>query len=331
MFLTGLITGIILAVVVIMVVVPQKMFLVNESKEGFAETSEKLVQSVADNKWSLPHQYDLQATMDKNGFKVLPVKVFSICQPQFAHKILSGNEDFVTAFDLQNQLEHYDFSDEQVRHIIPEYLIGNVMNEVLKNNIALNLNSFEKFIYAFGDGYLNHLWGQARGKVEGKNGRYWFQLIGKDLFVELRKRISNQYGNLFSFNKNSNQFVNSFLDIPKYICKKKPRMIKNIISTFIEVMDQVGLMPHLQMIEGTPLIGGEGSMAKYRFYSSKKAKDEVADPFSIMTKNAGNIVWAHTSSRDRSDYRTWKYYNYLVIFIVFSIILLFGGILFRSK
>ncbi len=246
-----------------------------------------------------------------------------------SYEMLCPDFGFTSALSLQNQLDTYDFSDEQVRHIIPEYMIGNALNEVLRNNTIINLNSFERFVCSMGDDYLIHLWKQARSKVEGQEGRYWFQKIGKQLVIELRKRFSNEYRNLFSYNSNSNQFVNSFIDIPKYICKKNPRFIKHLLSTFIEVIDQVGMTPHLQMIEGTPLIGAEGSMAKYRFYSSKKERDEVGDPFNMMTKESGQMVWRNTSRQDRSDYYTWKYYNLMVIFIVLTLLLLFAKVLFK--
>lgn len=98
MFLTGLLVGIGLSLILIVVVLPRQMFVINESKLGFDETVEAITQSVQENKWSMPHVYDLQATMKKNGFEVKPVKVFSLCKPEHAYKILSDdNERMVSA------------------------------------------------------------------------------------------------------------------------------------------------------------------------------------------------------------------------------------------
>lgn len=98
MFLSGLIVGIGLTVVLIVVVLPKQMFVINESKLGFDQTVEAITQSVQKNNWSMPHMYDLQATMKKNGFDVNPVKVFSLCKPEHAYKILSDdNERMVSA------------------------------------------------------------------------------------------------------------------------------------------------------------------------------------------------------------------------------------------
>ena len=94
MFLGGLIVGIIITVMAIVVVLPKQMFVVHESKLGFEETVDAITSSAKENKWSMPHQYDLQKTMKKHGFDVKPVKVFSLCKPEHAYEILKSNEEY---------------------------------------------------------------------------------------------------------------------------------------------------------------------------------------------------------------------------------------------
>ena len=97
-FLAGVAAGFAIVFALLFLVIPAKMFMVDESKLGFDETVESITQSAVQNKWSVPHVYDLQATMKKNGFDVKPVKVISLCNPQHAYKILSGErERFVSA------------------------------------------------------------------------------------------------------------------------------------------------------------------------------------------------------------------------------------------
>lgn len=93
MFLTGLISGIILIVLIALYLAPKMLFTVSESKYNFDKTAEMIIESTKQNEWSMPHHYDLQATMDKHGFKVKPVKVFSICKPDLAVRILSEDTD----------------------------------------------------------------------------------------------------------------------------------------------------------------------------------------------------------------------------------------------
>ncbi|MFY9153698.1 MAG: DUF302 domain-containing protein [Prolixibacteraceae bacterium] len=97
-FLAGLFSGIILFALVLSVVASKTMFSVNESKYDFAKTTEIITESVKTNNWSMPHQYNLQKTMENHGFAVRPVVVFSICKPDIAVRILDNdNERHVSA------------------------------------------------------------------------------------------------------------------------------------------------------------------------------------------------------------------------------------------
>ncbi|MBV5313947.1 MAG: DUF302 domain-containing protein [Prolixibacteraceae bacterium] len=91
MFLAGLFSGFVLIGLFLVFVFPRLMFSVNESKYDFNETVEKLTESTKSNNWKMPHEYDLQQIMTNNGFTVRPVKVFSICKPDIAVRIL-GND-----------------------------------------------------------------------------------------------------------------------------------------------------------------------------------------------------------------------------------------------
>lgn len=93
MFLIGLFSGIIILGLFLAFVFPKMMFSVNESKYDFDRTVEILTESTKSNNWKMPYQYDLQQIMANNGFEVEPVKVFSICKPDIAVRILSKDND----------------------------------------------------------------------------------------------------------------------------------------------------------------------------------------------------------------------------------------------
>jgi uncharacterized protein (DUF302 family) len=92
-FIFGALSGAVLTLLVIIVVLPNQMFVEHESKLGFDETVAAIEQSVKDNNWSMPHQYNLQATLSKHGFTVAPVKVLSLCKPEHAHEILKSDKE----------------------------------------------------------------------------------------------------------------------------------------------------------------------------------------------------------------------------------------------
>ncbi len=93
MFLTGLFSGIIIIGLFLAVVLPRMLFTVNESKYDFDKTVEIITEQAQANKWNMPHQYDLQQTMAKHGFEVSPVRVFSLCKPDIAVRILGSDSD----------------------------------------------------------------------------------------------------------------------------------------------------------------------------------------------------------------------------------------------
>ncbi|WP_297086941.1 DUF302 domain-containing protein [uncultured Draconibacterium sp.] len=132
MFLTGLITGILLSVIIIVLVLPKQMFVVNESKYGFEETVAKIEQSVKDNDWSMPHLYDLQATMKKHGFDVKPVKVFSLCKPDHAYKILSSDEERVVSALMPCRVAVYERNGKTYVSMLNSGLFSKLMGNKVK-------------------------------------------------------------------------------------------------------------------------------------------------------------------------------------------------------
>lgn len=93
MFFIGLFSGFVIIGLFLTFVFPKMLFSVNESKYSFEQTTEIFTDSVKKRNWNLPHQYDLQETMAKNGFVVRPVKIFSICKPDIAVRILGNDND----------------------------------------------------------------------------------------------------------------------------------------------------------------------------------------------------------------------------------------------
>ena len=91
--MAGIITGILISLGLVLLMAPKLMFSVSESKHDFATTKALIEQATPENNWSMPHQYDLQATMKKHGFDVNPVTVFSICKPDIAVKILGADDN----------------------------------------------------------------------------------------------------------------------------------------------------------------------------------------------------------------------------------------------
>jgi uncharacterized protein (DUF302 family) len=132
MFLTGLITGIIFTLVVIILLMPKQMFVVNESKLGFEETVTAIELSAKEHKWSMPHQYDLQATMKKHGFEVNPVKVFSLCKPEHAYKILSSDDERLVSALMPCRVAVYEKGGKTYVSMLNSGLFSKFMGKKVK-------------------------------------------------------------------------------------------------------------------------------------------------------------------------------------------------------
>lgn len=87
------------------------MILENKSNKSFDETVEWIDKTVTDNNWKVLTIHNLQDSMDKNGYEVLPVKVFAICQPHHAVKILGKDDERIVSSMMPCRISVYEKSD----------------------------------------------------------------------------------------------------------------------------------------------------------------------------------------------------------------------------
>jgi uncharacterized protein (DUF302 family) len=87
------------------------MVLECESNYGFDETVEKLTTEIEKKSWQISTIHDLQQTLKMNGKEVLPVKVFDICHPKFAAKILEKDDERVISSMMPCRVSVYQKSN----------------------------------------------------------------------------------------------------------------------------------------------------------------------------------------------------------------------------
>ena len=92
-YLAGIVVGVFAVLLISKLILPDKLFVVAESKLGFDETADAIVEAAEANSWTISHIYDKHATMKKNGFEVPSIYVFSLCNPGFAYNILQDDDD----------------------------------------------------------------------------------------------------------------------------------------------------------------------------------------------------------------------------------------------
>ncbi|THB66900.1 MAG: DUF302 domain-containing protein [Spirochaetaceae bacterium] len=87
------------------------MMVERESSYDFETSVAMLEESIAANGWKLPTVHDLQGTMARYGYDVLGVKVFEICHPDHAEKILSQDDERIVSSMMPCRISIYEKSD----------------------------------------------------------------------------------------------------------------------------------------------------------------------------------------------------------------------------
>ena len=114
-----------------------QMFFESKSNSGFDDTVEKLTEYIAEGGWRLQHVHNLQQTMTNNGFSVLPAKVFELCFPEYAYKLLSADELRIYSNMMPCRIAVYDKEDgntyvSRMNTAMLAGQIGGTVEEVMK-------------------------------------------------------------------------------------------------------------------------------------------------------------------------------------------------------
>ena len=111
----GFVLGIIVTAVVVYKAAPGMMILEDESKFAtFEETVETFEQSVKDHDWKISTIHDLQKSMAKFGTDVMAVKVFELCHPEHAGRILAKSDERIVSSLMPCRVAIYEKADGKV-------------------------------------------------------------------------------------------------------------------------------------------------------------------------------------------------------------------------
>ncbi|MCK5147980.1 DUF302 domain-containing protein [bacterium] len=110
----GFIGGLIITLIVIAAAVPGLMMIEHTSPYDFETAVSKFEASVKAEGWSLPHVHDLKKSMAKFGHDVRNVKVFELCHPDHASKILKLDDERIVSSLMPCRVAIYEKSDGKV-------------------------------------------------------------------------------------------------------------------------------------------------------------------------------------------------------------------------
>ena len=111
----GFVIGELFAGIVVYQVAPGMMILEDESKfSSFDETVMMFEESVKKHDWKLITTHDLQKSMVKFGKDVKAVKVFELCHPDHAGRILEKNYERIVSSLMPCRIAIYEKDDGKI-------------------------------------------------------------------------------------------------------------------------------------------------------------------------------------------------------------------------
>ena len=143
----GLIAGIIIGVFIIFIASPSLMLKESKSKFDFETTVTELQASIDDIGWKTPYIHDLQATMKKFGNDVRQVKVFDICNPDHALKILEKSDERIVSNLMPCRIAVYEKEDGTVwLSRMNSGLVAKPMSKTIRETMSLAARDTEEII-----------------------------------------------------------------------------------------------------------------------------------------------------------------------------------------
>lgn len=130
---------------------PGMMLLEDEAKYDFVEATEKFEAAIKAQGWSTVAVHDLQKSMKKHNHDVKAVKVYEICHPDLANRILSTSDDRVVASLMPCRVAIYEKHDgktyysrmnsglmaKTMSHLVDEVMAdASAQSEVIMKSIA---------------------------------------------------------------------------------------------------------------------------------------------------------------------------------------------------
>lgn len=113
--LAGISAGVLLTVLIVALATPSVMLKEAQSRfNSFEEATTAFEAAVSEQGWKLPTIHDLQGTMEKYNYDVDAVKVYELCHPDHASKILALDDERIVSSMMPCRVSIYKKSDGKV-------------------------------------------------------------------------------------------------------------------------------------------------------------------------------------------------------------------------
>lgn len=130
--IVGIIIGALITILFIWNLAPSMMMNENESKFSFDESATFIEQSITDAGWKISAIHDLQKSMQNFGKSVNKVRVYEICNPEHAYKVLSQNDERIVSSLMPCRISIYEKEDGKTYiSMMNTGLMGQMMDGVV--------------------------------------------------------------------------------------------------------------------------------------------------------------------------------------------------------
>lgn len=145
--LAGLLAGIVLTGLVAYKAAPGMMMNEAVSAYDFATSVDKLEAVALEMGWKIPKVHDLKETMEVNGYKVNNAKVFELCHPDHAYKILKLDNERIVSSMMPCRISIYEKSDGRTYvSWMNTSMMGNMMGGAIAEVMGVATRESEQMI-----------------------------------------------------------------------------------------------------------------------------------------------------------------------------------------
>jgi uncharacterized protein (DUF302 family) len=147
----GIISGILLAGITMVYVMPKIMIHEKESPLGYTETIQHLESTITSNGWIISRTLDLQKSMDKQEKNIPPVTLLKICQADYADQILNTDDAMYVSVMMPCGIAIYQKSDGKtyvstMNTGLMGRMFGGVVAKVMGGPVAADEEQFLNFL-----------------------------------------------------------------------------------------------------------------------------------------------------------------------------------------
>ena len=128
---------------------PSLLFIERESRLGYTETIAAVHEASEAAGWIIPKQYQLDASLSKAGYEVLPVSVIELCNPDHAYRILAEDEYRLVSSMMPCRVAVYQTSDgKTIISRMNTALLSRILDKTAREVMAQATQDTDKILRA---------------------------------------------------------------------------------------------------------------------------------------------------------------------------------------